>query len=85
MRSVHHPGDLAKRIADRRRQLGLSQDEVARRAGMASGYLKYLERSATSQLSTGGLWRLAAALETTPTALRGGDADQPLGVRAVGS
>lgn len=31
-------GDLARRIAERRRQIGLGSEEVARRAGMHSGY-----------------------------------------------
>lgn len=41
-----HAGDFARRVAHRREQLGLSREEIARRSGMDSGYLEYLERSA---------------------------------------
>jgi hypothetical protein len=48
-----HAGDFARRVAHRREQLGLSREEIARRSGMDSGYLEYLERSAYVDL-TGG-------------------------------
>jgi transcriptional regulator with XRE-family HTH domain len=38
-------GDLARRVTHRRQELGLTQEEVARRTGMASGYPRYLESS----------------------------------------
>jgi transcriptional regulator with XRE-family HTH domain len=72
-------GDLAKRVAHRREELGLTRDEVARRAGMNSGYLDYLERSPGAQLTAGALLQLAAALDTTPTFLQGGEVDRPPG------
>ncbi|HTU39488.1 MAG TPA: pyridoxamine 5'-phosphate oxidase family protein [Acidimicrobiales bacterium] len=65
-------GDLARRVAERRAELGLSIDQTARRAGMDPGYLNYVEHNATARLSAGSLILLAAALKTTPEALQGG-------------
>lgn len=45
---------------------------VARRAGIDPGYLDYLERRADTAPSTATLGRLAAVLDTTVVALRGG-------------
>ncbi|MGX1246953.1 hypothetical protein RKD46_008057 [Streptomyces pseudovenezuelae] len=39
------PGDLGRRLLHRRGELGLTRREVADRAGMAPGYLRYLEES----------------------------------------
>jgi len=74
-----HSSDLARRIAQRRRELGISQEELARRAEMDPGYLDYLEHSPVSSMLPGVLFRLAAALETTAVHLRGGDVDRPPG------
>ncbi|MFJ3099380.1 helix-turn-helix domain-containing protein [Streptomyces hydrogenans] len=66
--------DLGRRVATRRRQLGLSREEVAERAGSAPGYIAYVEE----QLPTPGiefLVRLAHALETTIQELTGLTAD----------
>lgn len=71
------PGDLARRVAQRRHELGLTRGEVARRAGMHPGYLDYLEHN--PQLSAGQLVRLAAALETSVGHLQGGDVEGPPG------
>ena len=79
-----HVGDLARRAAHRREELGLTRDEVARRAGMDSGYLDYLEHSPTAALTPGALMRLAAALETTATFLAGGAVDRPPGTGRAG-
>ena len=79
-----HVGDLARRAAHRREELGLTRDEVARRAGMDSGYLDYLEHSPTATLTPGGLLRLAAALETSPNFLAGGTVDRPPGPGRAG-
>jgi hypothetical protein len=76
--------DLARRVAHRRTELGLSQEEVAHRAGMAAGYLDYLEHSSAVALSRGSLIRLAAALETTVHYLRGGAVDGPPGPGRAG-
>ena len=78
------PGDLGRRVAHRRRELGLSREEVARRAGMAAGYLDYLEHSPGVAIPRGSLIRLADALETTVKALRGGTVDRPPGPGRAG-
>jgi transcriptional regulator with XRE-family HTH domain len=78
------PGDLGQRVAHRRSELGLSREEVARRAGMAAGYLDYLEHSAAVAIPRGSLIRLAAALETTVEALRGGKVYRPPGPGGAG-
>ena len=72
------PGDIGRRVALERRRQNLSREETARRAGMASGYLEYLEeRPADPSVAT--LIRLADALGTTVTTLRGGAMDLPPG------
>ena len=44
--AVARRGDLGQRVAHRRRQLGLSREQVAQRAGIEAGYLDYLEHAA---------------------------------------
>ncbi|NML51099.1 helix-turn-helix domain-containing protein [Streptomyces sp. R302] len=69
-----HRSDLGRRVATRRRQLGLSREEVAERAGSSPGYIAYVEE----QLPTPGiefLVRLAHALDTTIQDLTGLTAD----------
>ena len=46
-----NPGDVGRRVAHRRGELGLSTDEVAERAGMDRGFLEYLE-SQPAQLTS---------------------------------
>ncbi|MFC4536050.1 helix-turn-helix domain-containing protein [Sphaerisporangium dianthi] len=72
------PGDLGRRVAYHRRRLGLTRRQVAERAGMAPGYLEYLE-TYPSSADEGVLLRLAAALETTAAELLGGGTDRPPG------
>lgn len=72
-------GDIGRRVAARRAQLGLSREDVALRAGSAPGYITYLEE----QLATPGmgfLLRLANALETTVQELTGRNAEFPAGL-----
>jgi transcriptional regulator with XRE-family HTH domain len=69
------PGDLGRRIARRRRELGISYDELSRRSGMAVGYLQALERRPTYP-TTRALLRLASSLDTTAGTLLGVDADR---------
>ncbi|WP_406864887.1 pyridoxamine 5'-phosphate oxidase family protein [Streptomyces sp. HUAS MG47] len=67
---VHPRGDVGRRVAARRHELGLSREDLALRAGSAPGYIQYLEE----QPATPGvafLLRLADALETTVPALTG--------------
>jgi transcriptional regulator with XRE-family HTH domain len=68
------PGDVGRRIAQRRAELGLGRDEVADRAGVAEDYLRYVEEQ-PADVANGSLLRLAGALETTVDRLRGADAD----------
>ncbi|MFG3496532.1 helix-turn-helix domain-containing protein [Streptomyces sp. NPDC047928] len=75
----HLKGDIGRRVAARREQLGLSREEVALRAGSAPGYIQYLEEQ-TATPGMGFLLRLADALETTVVALTGGGDDLPPGV-----
>jgi nitroimidazol reductase NimA-like FMN-containing flavoprotein (pyridoxamine 5'-phosphate oxidase superfamily) len=72
------PGDLGRRITRRREELGLSPEEVALRAGMAPGYVEYLERQPTG-LTESELLRLANALDSTVRALLGAGFDLPPG------
>ena len=74
-----YPGDLARRVAHRRNELGLTTEELAQRAGIDPSYLEYFERSADARLSVGTLNLVALALDTTPVALAGGDVDRPPG------
>ena len=72
-------GDLARRVTERRVELGLSQKEVAHRACMSWDYYEYLECSPDAALTNGALLRLAQALDTTTAILRGGDVDRSPG------
>lgn len=56
---------IGRRIARRRKKLGLTQSETEERADIGAGYLTSIER-AVSIPSTEVVMRLAAALETTP-------------------
>jgi nitroimidazol reductase NimA-like FMN-containing flavoprotein (pyridoxamine 5'-phosphate oxidase superfamily) len=74
-----NPTDLARRVTHRRQELGLTTEELAQRAGVDPTYLRYFERSADARLSFGTLNLIALILDTTPTALAGGDIDRPPG------
>ena len=74
-----HVGDLARRVTHRRNELGLSTEELARRAGVDTWFLAYFEQSSDTTLSAGALLRLAVALDTTPLTLEGGQVDLPPG------
>jgi transcriptional regulator with XRE-family HTH domain len=76
---MSNAGDLGRRVAERRRELGLSSEAVAIRAGMNPSYLEDLEQSPSPQLSRAALMRLAVALETTAEALTGGGIMAPPG------
>ncbi|WP_405776692.1 helix-turn-helix domain-containing protein [Streptomyces sp. NBC_01538] len=77
-------GDLGRRLAARRAQLGLTREETATRAGMDPGYLQHLEEHAVTGPDQGALLRLAGVLETTLASLTGGDADRPPGPGRAG-
>ena len=72
------PGDLARRILHRQRELGISTEELAQRVGVDPTYLKYFESSADARLSAGTLNLIALALDTSPIALQGGDFERPM-------
>ena len=72
------PGDLSRRIAQRRTELHLSQAQLAARAGVSLRYLEYLERY-PARPSQATLRQLAAALRTTPAVLLGGGMNMPPG------
>lgn len=74
------PGDLSKRIAQRRAELHLSVAQAAARAGLSLRYLEYLERYPARPVPA-ALRQLAAALRTTPAALLGAGAEAPPGHR----
>ncbi|MFC4564309.1 helix-turn-helix domain-containing protein [Nocardiopsis mangrovi] len=65
-------GDLGRRAAHRRKGLGLTHEEVALRAGMAPGYVAYLEEH-PPVLTRWALYRLARALQTTEDVLLGAE------------
>jgi transcriptional regulator with XRE-family HTH domain len=77
------PGDLSRRIAQRRAELHLSQAQVAARAGLSLRYLEYLERY-PARPSPVALRQLAAALQTTPAALLGAGGEVPPGHHRLG-
>ncbi|MEU8511095.1 pyridoxamine 5'-phosphate oxidase family protein [Kitasatospora sp. NPDC048722] len=71
-------GDLGRRVAHRRTELGLSRELVAERGGLDPGFLEYLETHPTP-VGVGTLTRLADALDTTISDLLGGGHDTPHG------
>ncbi len=77
-------GDLARRVSHRRTELGLSTEELAKRAGIDAWFLAYFEQSSDSTLTGGALRRVAVALDTTPFYLEGGEVDRPPGAGRAG-
>ncbi|MFD7389076.1 DUF1918 domain-containing protein [Streptomyces sp. NPDC059852] len=73
-----NPGDMGRRLVAERRRHGLSREETAARARMSPDYLAYLEEHPADPTAA-TLTRLADALGTTATALRGGGMDLPPG------
>jgi nitroimidazol reductase NimA-like FMN-containing flavoprotein (pyridoxamine 5'-phosphate oxidase superfamily) len=78
-RPIASGGDLGRRLALRRGQLGLSREDVADRAGTSPAYVRYLEEYPADP-SAGTLLRIAGALDTTPAELLGGGLDRPPGL-----
>jgi transcriptional regulator with XRE-family HTH domain len=77
-------GDLARRVAHRRNELGKSIEEVAEQAGIDPAYLRYFEGSPDARLSAGTMLLLAMALDTTPEQLHGGGVGRPPGPGRAG-
>ncbi|MEU9045695.1 MULTISPECIES: pyridoxamine 5'-phosphate oxidase family protein [unclassified Kitasatospora] len=69
-------------MAERRQRLGLSRQDVADRAGMAVGFVEYVESSAGPP-DIVPLTRLAGALGTSAWELLGGGVDIPPGRAAA--
>ena len=67
--------EIGRRIARRRKELGLTQAKVAERAEIGDKYLSSIER-AISIPSTEVIMRLAIALDTTPDEFLVGTARQ---------
>ncbi len=65
--------EIGRRIAARRKELGLRQTQVCEKADIGDKYLSSIER-ATSIPSLEVIMRLALALETTPDAFLVGTA-----------
>jgi transcriptional regulator with XRE-family HTH domain len=63
-------GDLGRRVAARRRELGLSREQLAAETGMSLPYLAYLEAYPANPTMT-CLIRLADALQMTTDELCG--------------
>ena len=80
---LQDPGDLGRRIVERRHELHLSVAEVAERAGMAADYIEYVEHTPTD-LSSAALMRLARSLEMSSAELLGGDQGRPPGGEDAG-
>lgn len=57
--------EIGRRIAKRRKELGLRQNQVCQRAGINDKYLSCIERAASIP-SLDVVMKLALALETTP-------------------
>jgi len=71
-------GDLGRRVAFRRAELGATREQVAALAGMSPGYLDYLEEH-PAKATPASLARLAAALETSVGYLLGEGMSLPPG------
>src|SRR6266545_730310 len=74
------PGDLGRRVAHQREELGWSREQLAKRAGMATGYVEYLEEQA-ARVPPASLANLASAPNTTVNELLGGSVELPPGQR----
>lgn len=59
---------FGKAVKIRRVELGISQDELADRAGMARSFLSAIELG-TKHPTTKSVWKLAEALNCMPSAL----------------
>jgi transcriptional regulator with XRE-family HTH domain len=79
-----HPGDVSRRVALLREELGLSREQLALRAGMAPTFVQYVEEQSDT-IGTGPLLRLAAALHTTAGQLLGAAPGPPPAVHELGT
>ncbi|MGY5036442.1 pyridoxamine 5'-phosphate oxidase family protein [Streptomyces sp. 900116325] len=77
------PGDVGRRIAARREELGLTRQDVADRSGSAATYIQYLEEQ-PAMPSMSFMLRPANALDTTVSELTGSSMDLPPGTSHAG-
>ena len=63
--------ELGRQIFRRRKELGLTQGELAEQADISRNYVSLIERGEVSNVSVNILNSLAVALETTPAELSG--------------
>ncbi len=66
-----NPQELGRRVSKKRKDLELSQEVLAERAGISRNYLSIIERGDANNISMDVLNRIAAALETTSTEILG--------------
>jgi hypothetical protein len=77
----HGGTDLGRRILQYRYRAGLTREQTAAQAGMASSYLKYLETSPAPNPTPSALARLADALEVSTSTLAGAALEMPAGAQ----
>ncbi|WP_344261177.1 helix-turn-helix domain-containing protein [Streptomyces sodiiphilus] len=77
------PGDVGRRLARRREQMGVSREELGRRAGVAPEYVRYVEER-PSDVDARTLVKLARALDITVVRLLGGGPGAPPGPGRAG-
>jgi transcriptional regulator with XRE-family HTH domain len=70
---MNDPGDqIARTIRERREEIGMSLNELARTSGVSKGYLWKLEQGeGTSRPSGRSLYKIAGALDTSMSQLLG--------------
>lgn len=68
--------EIRKRIADRRKELGLSYQDLSDRTGMSKSTLQRYETGDIGNVSLDKLEPLAKALQTTPSYLMGWDSKE---------
>ena len=77
--------ELGRQVFKRRKEKGLSQGEVAQRAGISRNYISLIERGEARNVSINIINQLAIALEITPATLMGqGDILIPPSLREFG-
>ena len=60
---------LGRQVLNRRKDMGLSQEALAKRADISRNYISIIERGEARNVSMNIIGQLAIALETTPTEL----------------
>jgi transcriptional regulator with XRE-family HTH domain len=73
LRPEIEPGDLARRIIQRRHELGLTTEDLARQAGLDPCFLEYFEQHSDAHLGGRTLSAIARVLQTSPASLQGAD------------